>query len=113
MLPRLLGVCSLVLLVGSGLLAIPALAVEADPGDPEAQVEPGEEEEELPGIDEIGTQNEVTEQFMPEPPEAPVFTAALLYPLMAIAFLAVVVVLFLYLKWQPRFAEERKEKARR
>lgn len=111
MLPRLLAVCSLVLMVGSGLFAIPALAVEADPGDPEAQVEP--DDEELPGIDEIGTQNEVTEQFMPEPPEAPVFTDALLYPLMAIAFLVVAVVLFLYLKWQPRFAVERKEKARR
>lgn len=107
MLTRLLGVVSMGLLLaliflGSGLLASPVAAVE--------EGETPLEEEELPSIDEVGSQNEISEEFLPEPAENPPFTAALLYPLMAIAFIAVLVTLFLYLKWQPRFGRERKQR---
>lgn len=102
---RLLGV----LLVALFALAVaaPALAVEAD--DEELDVE----HEELPSYEEVGSGSEISQQFRPEPYEPPSLFRSLLYPLLIIAGVAVIVVLALYLLWQPRFAEEREAKKRR
>lgn len=69
--------------------------------------------EPLPSIEEVGTGTEVAEQFKPVPPDPQPFTDALLWPLMGAAFLLAFVVLVLYLRWMPRFAQEREESSRR
>lgn len=71
------------------------------------------ETEPLPSIEEVGTGTEVAEQFKPVPPDPQPFTDALLWPLMGAAFLLAFVVLVLYLRWMPRFSEERKGSSRR
>ncbi len=104
MLARLAGVVTLVAALTLGLLAVPALAVEG-----------GEEPEghgPLPELSEVGTQSEVAKNFFPEEAEEPVFADFLIYPLLAVGLIVSLVVLTLYLRWQPTFAEERK-KARR
>jgi hypothetical protein len=102
---RLLGVITLVLLLSCTLLAGTALAVEEEDGPPEHQ--------ELPTIDEIGTGSETAEGFRPEPYEQPSVFPAFIFPLMLGALVLLLIALVLYLVWQPRFAEERKQKARR
>ncbi|HVL98058.1 MAG TPA: hypothetical protein VM324_02055 [Egibacteraceae bacterium] len=102
---RLLGVIITALLLCVG--ALPALAVEPD--DEEMEVE----HEELPSYEEIGSGSEISQEFRPEPYEQPTVFAGMLYPLLFIAGVAVLVVLGLYLLWQPRFAQEREAKKRR
>ncbi|CAN5580386.1 MAG: hypothetical protein M3493_09700 [Actinomycetota bacterium] len=106
---RLLGVLVLAALLGSGLFAVPAMAVEATEGAAE------EPEGPAPDIGEIGTQNEVSREFLPAPDEAepPSFFQFFKVPLFAVGVLAAVALLFAYLIWQPRFAQERRSKRRR
>lgn len=96
-------------LLGGTLLAlflvlfmiVPAVATEDGEAEP------------LPSIEEVGTGTEVAEQFKPVPPDPQPFTDALLWPLMGAAFLLAFVVLVLYLRWMPRFAQERERSTRR
>lgn len=88
-------------------LAAPAFAVEEG-----GEIAP-EEQGPAPGIDEIGTQNEVSSQYLPEPAEPPPFMRFLYVPLVIAGIFIVVLLLLLYLAWQPRFAEERRSKRRR
>ncbi len=104
MLQRLLGVVVLVLAVALGAAA-PALAVE-EGGAPE-------EREPAPSIDEIGTQNKVSREFLPPPAEPPAFFPWLYYPLFIAGVLVGSLLLFFFLVWQPRFAEERRRRRRR
>jgi hypothetical protein len=87
-------------------LALPAAAVEED-GTGGSAVHG----QELPTIDEVGTQSETARQFFPEPAEEQPFAEALIYPLMGIGLLAVLAFLVLYLRWQPAFGAE--DRARR
>jgi hypothetical protein len=103
---RLLGGTLLVLLL-TLLMAVPALGGEDEEEFDEHGVGP------LPSIEEVGTGTEVAEQFRPEPPGRQPFTDALLWPLMGAAVLLALIVLVLYLRWMPRFAEERKSSERR
>lgn len=103
---RLTGVLALSLLLLFAVLAVPATAVEEGG---EAPQESGP----APGIDEIGTQNEVSGEFLPEPAEEPPFMKWLYFALAAVAVLALIAVTLLYLVWQPRFATERRSKRRR
>lgn len=98
---RLLGVLVMVLLTFA--VAAPVAAVEE--GE-ELEVE----HEELPSYDEIGSGTETAKEFRPEPYEEPTVFGPMLYPLLIIAFVAVTVVLGLYLWWQPNFSQEREAK---
>lgn len=104
---RLPGVL-LIAVLSLGVLAAPALAVEAT-GTEGAPAE----EEPAPSISEIGSQNEVSKEFLPEEPETPAFFRFLNIPLIAVGLLVVTGLLFAYLTWQPRFAEERRSRQRR
>ena len=107
--PRLsarLAAVLLLLLAALGLLAVPAMATEA------GATAPAEDEEPLT-IEDIGTRNEVSEQYLPEPSEPPPFMRFFYVPLVVGGFIIVGALLFLYLAWQPRFAEERRSKRRR
>lgn len=95
------------MLVFSVALSAPAWAVEEG-----GEVAP-EEEGPAPGINEIGTQNEVSQQYLPEPSESPPFMRFFYLPLVIGGFLITGALLALYLVWQPRFAEERRSKRRR
>lgn len=103
---RLLGVwaVAVALLCGS---ALPALAVEATEEAPSAEERPA------PDINQIGTQNEVSQEFLPEEPEPPAFFRFFNVPLIAVGVLMVAALLGAYLLWQPRFAEERRSRKRR
>lgn len=90
-----------------GVLAAPALATEAPEGAAP------EEEGPAPSVEEIGTQNEVSQQYLPEEAEPPPFMRFLYVPLVIVGFLMAGVLLLQYLRWQPRFAEERRSKRRR
>ena len=104
--PRLYAVFALVLvLIGS--LALPAAATEAEGGAPV------EEEGPAPGVNEIGTQSKTSKQFLPEETELPPFQQWLYVPMAIAGFLIIGALLYLYLMWQPRFAEERRSKRRR
>lgn len=102
---RTLGVLAAMMLLGGLLLSAPALAVEAE--------DEGAEETELPSMEEVGTQSERAREFFPEEYEQPSVFPFLIYPLLGVGVLVVVGVLVLYLVWQPRFSEERREKSRR
>jgi hypothetical protein len=99
---RLFGVVVLAALVLLAAVAAPALAVEEEEELP-PHLDPHHQ---LPSIDEIGTQSETAREFFPEPAEEQPFTEALVFPLMAVGFLAVLVIGLLYLKWQPEFGRE-------
>lgn len=86
---------------------VPAFATEAEGGAP------AEESGPAPSINEIGTQNDVSNQYRPEPTELPPFQRFLYVPLAIAGLLVIAALLFLYLTWQPRFAEERRSKRRR
>lgn len=101
---RLLGVATLVALLTVGLLGGAALAVPEEEGGGHAP---------LPSLEEVGTQSETAREFFPEPAETPVFTDFLLYPLLGVGLLAALVILTLYLKWQPSFEEERRTASKR
>lgn len=90
--------------------AAPALAADAGA---EAEAPTEQEQGPAPSIDEIGTQNEVSSQYLPEPAEQPPFMRFLNWPLMVVGLLVALIMLLLYLLWQPRFAEERRSRRRR
>jgi hypothetical protein len=94
MLKRLFGVLALLVVLVAGALAMPAAA--ADSGG----------HGELPPLEEVGSQSDVARQFFPEEAEEQPFTEALVYPLLAVAIIAILVTGFLYLKWQPSFGQE-------
>lgn len=95
---RLLGVVTMLVLLLAGLAA-PAMATEA--------------RREPPPLEELGTGSEISQRWFPEGAEEQPFTEALVFPLAVLGVGASLVVLVLYLRWQPRFAQERKEKRRR
>ena len=104
---RLLAVFALV--VGLlGVFAAPAQATEAASEAP-AATEHGPD----PDIDQIGEHNEIADQYRPEPAEHPPFMRVFYIPLIIGGFLVGGMRLFMYLVWQPRFAEERRSKRRR
>jgi hypothetical protein len=90
-------------------MSTPAAAVEgaATEGATEADHGPA------PSIDQVGTQNEVSQQYKPEPAEAPPFMRFFYIPLAVVGIAMIAGLLFAYLTWQPRFAEERRSKRRR
>jgi hypothetical protein len=95
----------IVLTVGIvALTAAPVLGAEAAEGAPA---------EEVPAIDEIGTGSQASQEFNPEPYEAPSFFRFITYPLLAVGIVAVLVIGFLYLRNLPRFAEEARTRRRR
>jgi hypothetical protein len=104
---RLAGVFLVVLLgmLGAGLA--PAFAVEEGGAEGPAEQEP------LPGADEIGTRNDVSDQFRAEAPEQPSFFGYIVAALTAAGVLAACALLLMYLRYQPRFAAERRAKSRR
>lgn len=106
---RLKGVFAVALvLLAVGLLAAPALAVEGEATEGPAEQGPA------PSIDDIGTQNDVSREFVPlEPTEEPPFFKFFYIPLIVAGVLIVAALLFAYLTWQPRFAEERRSRKRR
>jgi hypothetical protein len=108
MLARLVGVGTLVAVLVLATLSLPALAVEDEEGEGA-----GGYRGPLPALEEIGTQSETSQRFFPEEAEEPVFAPFLLYPLLILGFVVALIVLLLYLRWQPTFAEERKKAGRR
>lgn len=103
---RITAVVAFVLLI-LAVAALPAFATEAEGEAPVVEEGPA------PGINEVGTQNDISNQFRPEESELPPFQQWLYVPLAIAGFLVVAALLFLYLTWQPRFAEERRSKRRR
>lgn len=101
MLTRLFGVLTLLVVLAFGALALPAAAVEEGGGD-----------HELPPIDEVGSQSDIAREFFPEPAEEQPFTEFLVYPLLAVAIIVVLGFLFLYLKWQPSFDDDKASRRR-
>jgi hypothetical protein len=104
---RLLGVLSLAALLLLAVVAGPALAVDEEEEELPPHLDPHHE---MPSIDEIGTQSETAREFFPEPAEEQPFTEALVFPLMAVAVIAILVIGLLYLKWQPEFGRERSKR---
>ncbi len=90
-----------------GVFAAPVMATEAEGGAP------AEEEGSAPSIHEIGTQNDVSKQYLPEEAEPPPFMRFFYVPLVIVGLLMAAALLFSYLRWQPKFAEERRSKRRR
>ena len=88
-------------------LGAPAFATEAEGGAAPS------EEGHSPTIDDIGTNNEVSNQYKPEPTELPSFMTIPVIVVTAVGILMGLVLLFMYLTWQPRFAEERRSRRRR
>lgn len=101
--PRLLGGTLLLVVVLLLVAAVPAGAVEDGP----------EGGGELPSIENVGTGSEVAEEFRPEPPARQPFTDALLWPLLGGSLVLAFVILVLYLRWMPRFSQERASSSRR
>lgn len=100
-----------VLILAAALAVLLAVTAAA----PALAVEGADEEVELPAsIEEVGEDNEVAQQFFPEEYEAPSLFAPILYPLLIAGSLIALVLLVLYLVWQPSFSRERdKVKGRR
>ena len=101
-----LGALVILMVLGTGSAA---MAVEATEG-----AAAGAEEEHAPqSVSDIGTQNEVSDQYRPEPTELPLFQRWLYVPLFLVGVIVILMLLFRNLQWQPRFAEERRSKRRR
>lgn len=93
-------------LVATVPLAGPAGAVEDAPA-------PGEEAEPAPtSLEEVAQQNEVVQEFLPEPFEPPTVFRPIVPVLLAVGLLITLIIFGLYLLWQPRFAQERAARAR-
>lgn len=105
--PRLLAAIALVIAI-LGVFASPALATEAGAGASEPA-----ESGPAPGIDEIGENNDIANQYRPEPAEPPPFMRFFYWPLVIGGLIIAGMLVFMYLVWQPRFAEERRSKRRR
>lgn len=100
MLKRLIGAALLAALLVPVALPVAALAAE-DGG--------AVEQEELPSIDEIGTDAARDGGFFPEEYVSPSWFQWVLYPAIILGVLITLVLLFYYLAKQPSFAEERKK----
>ncbi len=72
-----------------------------------------EEDHSAATIEDIGADNEVAEKYLPEPAELPLFQRWMYVPLFAVGVIVILMLVFRYLQWQPRFAEERRSKRRR
>lgn len=103
MLARLVGVAAIVALLLVGLLGAAAFAAEAEEADHGPP----------PTLEELGSQSEISREFFPEAAEEPVFAPFLVYPLLVVGLLVAFGVLFLYLRWQPAFEDERRKGTRR
>jgi hypothetical protein len=101
---RLVGVV-LALLLSLAAMAGPALAAEGA-GE-------GEEGPAPRTVEEVVADNDTARQFAPEPYEQPTWFPIMRLPLMIVGVLVSLAVLFAFLLWQPRFAQERQEKSRR
>ena len=64
-------------------------------------------------IEDIGADNEISSKYLPEETELPPFQRFMYVPLFAVGILVIVALVLGYLRWQPRFAEERRSKRRR
>jgi hypothetical protein len=106
---RLVGVrLMLVLLVSLvSLTGSAGVAAATEEGGEPAQQEP------LPSFTEVGSQSEIAQEFLPEEYVAPSWFQWLLFPLLILGIIATLAVLFAYLVWQPKFANEQKTKRRR
>lgn len=100
--PRLFGLVLLMLLLVP-VAATPALATE------EAPAGGAEDEAEEASIETIGTQSSVSQQFMPSPAPEPSALAPIKWLLLALGVAVCVALLLLFLMWQPRFAQERRQ----
>jgi hypothetical protein len=81
-------------------------AFATDEGAP-AQQQP------LPTIDQVGSQTDIAREHLPEEYVEPGWFQWVYFPLLIVAIVAIAVVLFAYLAWQPKFADEQKKKRRR
>lgn len=99
------GVLMLVLAVLLVAMAIPAAAVEGEEG-------PGGHGQEDLELEELGTGSETAKEFRPEPFQQPALFQWFIYPLAALGIVATLVILGLYLLWQPEFGREGQEKKR-
>ncbi|CAN5165624.1 hypothetical protein BH20ACT9_BH20ACT9_14070 [soil metagenome] len=103
---RRLALLVLVLACLAGVAA-PAAAQE-EPVGTETPVETGPP----PSVDEVTRDNPVAREYRPDPYVTPSFTPWLLYPLLLAGVVAALLILLLYLVWQPRFASEARRKSR-
>jgi len=104
--PSSLGLRGLVLalLLLAPVSAAPAFATENEPSVGGAEVVEPEA-----GLDSIGTQSSVSQQFMPEPAPEPSALAPIKWLLLGLGIAVTVALLLLFLMWQPRFAQERRQ----
>lgn len=100
MLKRLIGAALLAALLVP--VALPVVALAAEGGE-------AVEQEELPTIDEIGTDTAREEGYFPEEYVSPSWFQWVLYPAIILGVLITLVLLLYYLAKQPSFAEERKK----
>lgn len=105
---RLIGVTLLLALL-FGALGPVGFASATEEGESEGVIE----RQPLPPITEIGSQSDIAKEFLPEQYEEPSWFQWALYPLLIVGVIATFVVLFMYLVWQPKFADEQKTKRRR
>lgn len=75
-------------------------------------VDEGGGEEPPPDIAEICATEAVSSQFCPEEYVEPSFFQWMSVPLLIVAIVMILVLLGAYLYWQPKFAQERREKQR-
>lgn len=83
--------------------AAPAFATEGEPSGGGSEAEGS-----APGLDTIGTQSTVSQQFLPSPAPEPSALAPIKWLLLAAGVAVSVALLLLFLVWQPRFAQERR-----
>lgn len=95
------------------IVVVPGGAVFAVEAGSEAPAVEGQEESGSRSIEDIGTQNDVSKQYLPEESELPAFQRFLYVPLFIVGIIVILLLLFRNLQWQPRFAEERRSKRRR
>jgi hypothetical protein len=72
-----------------------------------------EQQQPLPPINEVGSQSDIAREYLPEPYQEPSWFQWLRYPLLIVGIIATGAVLFAYLVWQPKFADEQRRKRRR
>lgn len=102
-----LGGVALVLVMLVGLALGSAGTAAATEAEGPAQQEP------LPSFSEVGSQSDIAQEFLPEGYEGPSWFQWLLFPLLIVGIVVTVAVLFAYLVWLPKFADEQKTKRRR
>jgi len=96
----------LLLALASLSVAAPVMAVEDAPA-------PGEEVEPEPtSLEEVRQDNEVVQEYLPEPFEQPTVFRPIVPVLLAMGLIISLIIFGLFLLWQPRFAQERAAKAK-